>query len=99
HAPAPWVRPRAGLIEATHRRGELRPPRRGSQEEQLMQRQLAGEDVAFRQAGYLLDVERRNDLPVQDLRREPRGEALDRVHDRVAERLALRVGPTAVQVI
>src|SRR6267378_6891482 len=78
------MRPRAALIEATDRRRELRPPRRGAQKEQLMQRQLAGEDIALGKPGDLLDIERRNHLPVQDLRLEPRCEALDCVHDRVA---------------
>src|SRR5258705_4782974 len=91
--------PGTALIEATDRRSELRPPRRGAQKEQLMERQLAGEDIALGKAGDLLDVERRNHLPVQDLRLESRCEALDRVDDRVAERLALRVGPATVEVV
>src|SRR5258706_1214101 len=91
--------PRAALIEATDRRRELRPPRRGAQKEQLMQRQLPSEDIALGKAGDLLDIERRNHLTVQDLRLEPRCEALDRVDDRVAERLALCVAPATVQVV
>src|SRR3989442_1992088 len=93
------MRSGAALREAAARGREFGPPGCGTQEEQLMQRQLAGEDVAFRKAGDLLDVERRDDLPVQNLRFESGREVLDRVHDRVAERLTLRVGPTAVQVV
>src|SRR6266446_8229728 len=93
------MRSGAALVEAADRRREFCPPRRGTQKEQLMESELAGEDVAFRQAGDFLDVERRDDLPVQDFRLESRREALDRVYDRVAESLALRIAPAAVQVV
>mgnify|MGYP003694378643 CR=1 FL=1 len=56
----------------------LRPPRHGTQEEQLLQRQLALEDVSLGQPGDPLDVERRQDLPVQDQRREVRRVAGER---------------------
>ena len=74
-----------------HRRLVLRPAGRGAQEEQLLERQLALEDVAFRQAEVALDVERRQHLPVQDDVLDVRRVLRDRVDDRVAERLAVLV--------
>src|SRR5439155_15948843 len=91
HDATPRMRPGAALIEAADRRGELRPAGRGAQEEELMQRQLPGEDVALRETGDPFDIEWRDHLPMQNERFESRCEALDRVHHRVAECLALRV--------
>ena len=55
--------------------------------------------LPFGQTGDALDVQRRDDLPVQNLRLEAGREALDRVHHGVAERFALGVGPAAVQLV
>src|SRR6266511_4369773 len=93
------MRPRAALVESADRRRKLRPAGRGAKEKQLMQRQLAGEDVALGETGDALDIEWRDDLAMQNLRFESRREALDRIHDRVPECLALRVGPAAVQFV
>jgi hypothetical protein len=76
-------RPRTGVLYCAQ------PGR--TQEEQLLQRQLSLEDVAFRQAEVALDVERRQDLPVQDAIPDVRRVLGDRVHDRVAERLPVGV--------
>ena len=67
----------------------LRPARRRPQEEQLLERQLAVEDVALGQPELALEVERRQHLPVQDDVADVRRELRDRVDDGVAERLAL----------
>src|SRR5437879_13813686 len=93
------MRARAALKEPAHRRRELRPARGGAEKEQLVQRQLTREEVASGQAGDPLDVERRDDLPVQNLGFESRCEALDRVTNRVPKPLAFRAGPAAVRVV
>src|SRR5215469_18952727 len=48
--PASPVRPRAGLVEALHRRAQVRVARRRAGVEHLPYRQLAVEDVAADQA-------------------------------------------------
>src|SRR5262245_24554654 len=60
-------------------------------EEELLERQLALEDVALGQARRALDVERRLDVAMEDDVADVRGELGDPVDDRVAERLALVV--------
>src|SRR3954468_5882438 len=50
HDAAAGMRRRAAHVEAADRRAVVGPPGRGSQEEQLLQRQLSLEDVAFREA-------------------------------------------------
>src|SRR3954470_21927929 len=66
HDAAAGVCRRAAHVEPLHRRLVLRPAGRGAEEEELLQRQLSLEDVAFRQAEVPLDVEGRQDLAVQD---------------------------------
>ena len=66
HDSAAGMRRRAAHVEAADRRAVLRPAGRGAQEEQLLERQLALEDVAFGQAPLALEVERREHLAVQD---------------------------------
>ena len=66
-------------------------PGAGPQEEELLERQLALEDVALGEAEVALDVERRQDLPVEDQALQVRRVLGDRVDDGVAERLALLV--------
>ena len=90
HDAAAGMRRRSAHVEVAHRRLVLRPARRRPQEEQLLERQLALEDVAFGQAEVALDVERRQHLPVQDDVLDVRRVLGDRVDDGVAERLALR---------
>ncbi|HEU4572510.1 MAG TPA: hypothetical protein VFR93_07465, partial [Candidatus Limnocylindrales bacterium] len=59
HDPAARVGRRAGQPEVADRRPEARPARHRPREEQLLERKLALEDVALRQAGRALDVEGR----------------------------------------
>ena len=96
HDAAAWMSGRAAHVQVADRRAVLRPARRGTQEEQLFERQLALEDVPFRQPPFALEVERSDDLTmandVADVGRVLR----ERVDDRVAERLALLV-PRAVR--
>ena len=93
------MRGRPAHVEALDGRPVLRPSRRGPQEEELLERELALEDVAFRQAPLALQIERRDDLPVQDDVPQIRRELRQRVDDRVAERLALRVPVPALQMV
>ena len=68
---APMIPPPGCVAGAAHpqvadRRRVLRPAGSRPQEEQLFQRQLALEDIAFGQAELALEIERRQDLAVQD---------------------------------
>ncbi len=65
----------------------LRPAGRGTEEEQLLERQLALEDVAFGEPPLALEVEGRQDLAVQDDVLDVRRVLGDGVDDGVAERL------------
>ena len=56
--PPPGMRAGAALPVALHRRAVLRPRGRRAQEEQLVQRELALEDVALGEPGDALDVRR-----------------------------------------
>src|SRR5581483_10028078 len=57
---------RAAQVEPPDRRAILRIPRNRAVEEQLVERQLALEDVALRETHLALDVPGRADLRVQD---------------------------------
>ena len=60
------MRGRAAHVEVADGRAVLRPARDGTKKEELLERQLALEDVALGQAPLALEVERRDDLPVAD---------------------------------
>src|ERR1700680_2956945 len=60
------MRGRAANVEVLDRRPELRPPRNGAEEEQLLQRKLTLKNVAFAEAEFALEIKRRNHLFVQD---------------------------------
>ena len=92
------MRARAAEVEAPHRRAVLGPAEQGAHREELVERGLAVEDVAARQAVRLLEVEGRQDLAVRDLALEVRGVGGDGVDDGVAEGVALRV-PVALQLV
>src|SRR3954468_24205675 len=66
HDAAAGMRGRAAHIKVLHRSAVLRPPRHWTQEEQLLERQLALEDVAFGQSKLAFQVKRRDDLPSAD---------------------------------
>ena len=88
----------AAHIEVVDRRAIPCPAWRGSQEEQLLQRQLALKDVAFGQTPLTLEVERRDDLTVADDVPDVRRVFRQRVDDSVAERLALIVPRALLQL-
>ena len=95
HDPAARVGGRAAQPQVLDRASRYRAqPGHRPVEEQLLQRELALEDVALGQAERLLDVQRRQHLPVQDHVADVRGVLGDRVDHRVAERLARLRRPT-----
>src|SRR5437899_8589614 len=65
HDAAARVRRGAAHIEVADGRLVLRPAGRGTQEEELLERQLALKDVAFRQSPLALEIEGGDDLTVQ----------------------------------
>src|SRR5205085_4229158 len=65
HDPASGMHRRPAHPQVPQRRPVPRPARNRPVEEQLLQRQLALEDVALRQTEALLDVLRREDLLVE----------------------------------
>ena len=91
HDPAARMGRGAGQPEVADRRPEAGPAGHGPAEEQLLERELALEDVALGEAGRPLDVERCHHLAMEDLRGQVRRELGDPVDHRVAERLALVV--------
>ena len=66
HDAAAGMRGRSAHVQVLDRRAVLRPARDRTQEEKLLERKLALEDVAFGQAELAFEVERRDDLAVQD---------------------------------
>src|SRR5262249_28160390 len=88
HDSAARMRGRSAHVKVANRRLVLRPAWRRTEEEKLLERQLALEDVSFRQAESALDIERRQHLTMQDDVSDVRRVFGERVDDRVAERLA-----------
>ena len=89
---APMTPPPGWVLEPhmympSHRRAVLRVTRDRAVEQQLIEGQLALEDVALGQAHLVLDVPRRADLGMQDEILEVRAVARDRIDHGVAERL------------
>src|ERR1051325_9810848 len=68
----------------------FRPLRRRAKEEELMQRELALENVSLREPGDALDVGRREHLPVENERLDVRRVPRNRLHHGVAKGLAFR---------
>src|SRR5262245_58408688 len=93
------MRRRSAHPEVPNRRLVLRPARNRPREEQLLERQLALEDVALGQPELALDVERRQYLAMEDDVAEIRRVFGDRVDDGVAERLALLVPGARRQLV
>src|SRR3954466_6403603 len=93
------MRARAALPVPANRRAILGPVRSGTLKEQLMQRELALEDVSFRQSGDPLDVRRRQNLPAEDELLDVGRIAADGVDHRVTERFTLLVSPAAVEIV
>src|SRR5689334_3535569 len=93
------MRSGAALPVSANWRLVFRPLRRWTQKEKLMQRELTLEDVSFRQTRDAFDVGRGEHLSSDDQRFDVGRISREGLHDGVAECLALRVGPAAVQVI
>src|SRR6266568_1382777 len=92
--PAAGMGARAAQVEPADGRAVLRPPRDRAHEEELLQRQVAVEDVPLGEAVGALEVERRQDLPRLDRPRHVRRVPPDDLHHAVAEELAVLVpGP------
>ena len=91
HDSAAGMRSRSAHVEALHRRSVLRPTGRRAEEEQLLERQLTLEDVALGKAEGPFDVERRQDLAMEDDVLDVRRVLRDGVDHGVAERLAMVV--------
>ena len=99
HDPAAGVRGRAAHVEAAHGRAVAGPARHRPQEEELLERQLALEDVALGQAPLALEVERGQHLAVQDELLDVGRVLRDGVDHGVAERLALLVPRALAQLV
>ena len=63
--PPPGMGRRPAHVQVLDRRLVLRPARRRAKEEQLLERQLTLEDVAFRQPPLAFEIERRDHLPLR----------------------------------
>src|SRR5581483_9054662 len=90
HDSAAGVRAARAHPQLVDRRAVARPARRRPQKRELLDAELAVKDVPFGEPVFLLEIPRRQNVPVQDARLEPGGELLDDVAHGVAERLALR---------
>src|SRR2546426_363307 len=93
------MRARAALEQAMDRRAIARPRWRRAQEEHLLQRELALEDVAFEKTDEALDGGRLNALAMQDRAFKVGRVFAQCIDPRFAELLAACAAPTAVQVI
>ena len=82
---------RTALVVVADRRAEVRPSRRRSEEEQLVERELPSKDVALGQRNLLLDVPRREHLLVEDDVLEVRDELRERIDHRIAEGIPLLI--------
>src|SRR5215471_18661746 len=87
------ARMRAGSaeIEAADGRPVARPARHRAHEEELLEHQVAVEDVALGEAVGALEIERRQHLPGLDRARDVRRVTRDRPDDAVSELLAALV--------
>ena len=85
---APRMRPRAAVVKARNRSTVISITESRARPEQLIERERAMENIAANEAEYLLQVERTEDLPVDDAALEPRRVAVDGVDHQVGNRLA-----------
>src|SRR5262249_2410150 len=93
------MRAGAAQIEILDRRRGAGPREERTADEQLIERQLAVEDVAAGEAVVALEVERRDHLARDDRRGEAGGEPLDRPRRGRAEAVALGVPRRAAQMV
>src|ERR1700746_3152844 len=85
------MRSRSTHVEVLDRRAILRPPGDGPQEEQLLERKFTLEDVSFAQTPLTLEIERRDDLLLNDGVLQVRRVLRDSIDDRIAEGFLLVV--------
>src|SRR5262245_53652909 len=85
---APRMCAGAAEVEPVHRRAVARPARDRAHEEELVQHQVAVEDVPLGEPGGALQVERSEHVPGLDRARDVRRVTADRLDDLVAEAIA-----------
>src|SRR5262245_29660323 len=91
HDSTTGMRRGAAHIKVADRRSILCPTRSRPQEEQLFECQFALKDVSFRKPELPFNIERRQHLPVEDDVLDIRRVLRNRIHNRVAESLALLI--------
>src|SRR5262249_24173165 len=80
---------RSAHPEISYGRRVSRPAGNGTQEKQLIESEFAVKDVAFRQRKVMLQVERRQNLTVQNDLAHVRRVLRQRIDDRITESFAL----------
>src|ERR1041384_1732744 len=85
HDPAAGMRRRPAHVKVLDRRAILRPTRRRTQKEELLERQLALEDVPLRQTKLTLEIQRRQHLTIANQALEVWRVLGNRVDHRVAK--------------
>src|SRR5262245_34672551 len=86
-------------IKLADRRAVLSPPRNGAQKEQLLERQLSLKNVAFGQSKLPLDIQRRQDLTMQNNVTQVRGVFAKCIDNGIAELFALLIPRPIFEVI
>ena len=99
HDAAAGMRGRAAHPQVLDGRLVLCPAGHRAQEEQLLQRELALEDVALGQSKFAFEVERRHHLPANDDVLQVGRELRDGVDDVIAESFPLLVPGALFQLV
>src|SRR5713226_7204973 len=99
HDAAAGMRRRAAHVKIANRRTVLRPTRRRPQKEKLFQGKLTLKNISFRQSEFTFEIERRQDLPMQNDVADIWRVLGDRIDYRVAKLFALIVPRSFLQVI
>src|SRR5215204_463890 len=99
HDSATGMRRRTAHVKVFDRRAILRPARCGSQEEELLERQFALENVSLRQSKLAFEIERRQHLSIANQALDVRRVLGNRVDDRITKLLALLVPASFLQVV
>src|SRR5438309_3677397 len=94
------MRARAAQVKSTDQRVVTNPAQQRTHDEKLVQRQLTVEDVSAGESVRLLQIERRDDLPLLDESRQIRRIVRQSFHYRLAQSFPLFGIPSAIfQVI
>jgi len=88
----------AAHVKVLNRRTILRPARCGTQKEELLERQFALKNISLRQPKFAFEIERRQDLPMQNDVFDVRRMFSNCVDDGVAKSFAFIV-PIPLQVV